>query len=164
MRFIHSIFIGLMMGLVSFNSLAETVYVSSLKAKLLIEPSFKAASITTLNKGTELEIVQKKRNWYQVKTPEQQGWLLKFAVKPTPPNNRISVLPSDEETQLKDVRRRTSTITTAAAARGLAAVSTDSGNDPYKSDMKAVEWMESFVIPSRALQAFAIDIRQGEAE
>lgn len=144
------------------SAAAEVVYVSSVKAKLLSDPDFKSKAILMLKKGEQITVLGQKGPWLNVQTPDQKtGWLSKFLTKPTPPNDRVTVLPGDEGTILKDVRRRTSTITTAAAARGLADVSKGSKADLYVSDMAAVEYMESFQIAPRELKEFADAISRG---
>jgi len=141
------------------TSMAETRYISSTKANLLTEPDFKATKIAKLNKGEEVTIETTQGPWLKVTTINQQnGWLSKFLTKTTPPIDRITVLPGKDASKLKDVRRRTSAITSAAAARGLAASSRGSKEDLYKSDEQAVVYMESFNIQEDDLDIFAEEI------
>lgn len=138
----------------------ETRYISSLKANLLAEPNFKANKIAQLKKGQAVSVLESKGPWLKVSADNQpNGWLSKFLTKSSPPSDRVTVLPSDKETKLKDVRRRTSAITTAAAARGLAASSRGSKEDLYKSDETGVDYMESFRISDSELDVFAKAIR-----
>lgn len=135
---------------------AETRYVSSVKANLLASPDFKANKLAELKKGDAIAIQSTKGAWLEAKTENNQtGWISKFLTKTTPPTDRVTVLPGDEETKLKDVRRRTSAITTAAAARGLAANKRGEKEELYKSDKKAVEYMESFEVTQKELTRFA---------
>lgn len=148
--------------LISFQAKAETVYISSFKAKITDEPKFKADAIINLQKGDKVTVLSKKGAWLKVKTQNNQtGWLSKFLTKKNPPNDRITVLPSDSKVALQDVRRRTSTITTAAAARGLSTLENPSDEDKFKSDPEAVKYMESLQINPRELRSFASEIVEG---
>lgn len=141
---------------------SETRYVSSLSAKLLENPQFKANTIKKLNKGDQLIIANKNGTWLQVKTVDKtSGWISKFLTKSTPPTNRATVLTGEKNNQLKNVHRRTSAITTAAAARGLASRASASTKD-VKSNLKAVKYMESFKISNKELNQFAIPVRGEE--
>lgn len=146
----------IMVWTAQFSYAAETRYISSIKANLLSAPNFKANIVSSLNKGDAVVVKSTKGAWLEITSESNQtGWISKFLTKTTPPSERVTVLPGDTETKLKDVRRRTSAITTAAAARGLAASSEGSKEDLYKSDPKAVEYMESFIIPSNDLETFS---------
>lgn len=147
--------------LISPPVLSEEVrYISSQKAKLLKAPQFKAEVITQLTKGEQIEVTSSKGSWLQVNTQNnQQGWISKFLTKTNPPTDRITVLPGEEDNQLKDVRRRTSALTTAAAARGLAARSANDQSAKHKEDKEAVKYMESFDISDSDLDVFAEAIR-----
>lgn len=140
----------------------DLVYVSSVKAKLMDSPKFKGNSIASLSKGDKLTVVGKKGPWLNVQTADQKtGWVSKFLTKKNPPNDRITVLPGDSKVALQDVRRRTSTITTAAAARGLSTLEKGSEADKFKSDPAGVKYMESFQMNTRELRSFASEIVEG---
>lgn len=139
------------------SAFAEEIrYVSSLKAKLLEAPQFKAPLVAQLNKGDQVFVKKQQGVWLQVSTTSgASGWVSKFLTKTTPPTDRVTVLPGTDENQLKDVRRRTSALTTAAAARGLAAKSARDTSSKYKDNKEAVKYMESFKISEADLNAFA---------
>jgi len=137
----------------------DTRYVSSLSANLLEKPKFKANTVKKLNKGAPLIIANKKGTWLQVETTDKtSGWISKFLTKSTPPVERATVLTGEKNNQLKNVHRRTSAITTAAAARGLASKA-NATTKHVKSDIKAVEYMESFLISNQALNQFAVPVK-----
>lgn len=147
-----------------FSSLAysaETRYVTSNKAALLNAPSFKAEQVLKLKKGTKLSIISKQGKWLEASVDNKtQGWVSKFLTKTTPPSNRATVLTGEESNQLKDVRRRTSALTTAAAARGLAyhSASSDKTNT---SNKQAVTYMESFNFSDELLNTFSAPLKTG---
>lgn len=147
---------------VSGNAIAETRYVSSVKAKLLEQPNFKAATLVQLSKGQAVEILKTKGIWLQASANNKTGWVSKFLVKATPPAERVTVLPGNENTELKDVRRRTSAITTAAAARGLAATARTESEAKHHADVAAVEYMESFKVTPAELYNFGQALTGGE--
>lgn len=139
---------------------AETVFVSSYQAKVLQKPHFKSESITTLKKGDRVEVIDKKGSWLKVLSNRgKQGWLSRFLVKKTPPNNRITVLNETATINIQDVRRRTSALTSAAAARGLTFLE-NAEEDNYQSDVQAVFYMESLIIPPQELNRFTQKIQK----
>lgn len=153
---IHKLVLSLMplcLVLTSFAVYADTRYISSAKAKVLKEPDFKAPILLELEKGNQVDVLKTQGVWLNVQAQDKTGWISKFLVKETLPLEKVTVLPGDDETQLKDVRRRTSAITTAAAARGLAAAE-DQSDDKYSDNLDGVNYMESFRISSQDLQKF----------
>lgn len=151
-RIISSL-LPLCLAITSVAVQADTRYVSSVKAKVLQEPNFASTTLIELTKGETLDVLNAKGTWLNVKTNEKTGWISKFLVAETPPIDKITVLSGEDETELKDVRRRTSAITTAAAARGLAARS-DEQDTQYTKNMAGVQYMESFKVSAKELQAF----------
>ncbi len=134
---------------------AEIRYVSSIHAKLLKQPNFKSELLKQLPKGSRLTVSRKKGTWLNVKTDNQySGWISKFLTKTTPPTERATILTGEKHNLLKNIHRRTSAITTAAAARGLASKA-NANTSHVPTDLKAVIYMESFTITETQLNAFA---------
>ena len=157
--------LSLLALLASFNSYAtETVYISAVKAKVFTEPRFNAPVKTTLTKGNTVTLIKTQGVWVQIEAQspksEIQGWVSKFIISKTPLTERITILPNDEQIKLKDVRRRSSAITTAAAARGLAATIKNNAQDSYAANPEAVDYMESIKISPRELRHFAQPLTQ----
>ncbi|PLA74128.1 hypothetical protein CYQ88_07760 [Hydrogenovibrio sp. SC-1] len=148
------------MVLIPFAAQAEPQYISSNKAKILKEPDFQAEMVAELVKGDQVKVLDQKGVWLNVSFAQKKGWVSKFLVKETPPNDRITVLPGDTETELKDVRRRASAITTAAAARGLAATARAEAGDVVVN-MEGVRYMESFSVTSQELEQFSQPLEGG---
>ncbi len=163
-KFIGGLIIGLSLFVTNTSQANSTAYIASNQAKLLAQPKFTAPTQAILTKGTPITVIHTKGPWAQVKAKipagEKQGWISKFIISKTPPIDRVTVLPGNKEIKLKDIRRRTSAITTAAAARGLADVSRGTKQDRYVSNPKAVEYMESIKISPRELNRFAQPIEQ----
>lgn len=141
-------------------SQAETLYISSLKAQVFSEPNFKSNLIVALPKGTAVESLDKQGTWFKVSYQNDTGWLSKFLVKNHPPLEKITVLEGKPGNELKDVRRRTSAITTAAAARGLAASARQEDTTQNTANLAGVIYMESFDFSEQELNQFADAIQK----
>ena len=139
---------------------AQTLYINSQQAKVMAEPAFNASLLTTLELGAEITQLQQQGAWFQISTSDgTTGWISRFLARDTAPSERVTVLPSDSNIELRDVRRRTSALTTAAAARGLAGSA--EGGDGLASDPEAVKYMESFELSPDQIQAFIQPIITG---
>ena len=118
-------------------------------------PAFSAALVTKIPKGSVLELVEKKGSWYQVKYQTHNGWVSKFLVSKKKPKAKIIV--STEEGSVpnkgRSLRKRASSVSTAAAARGLAS-DEENGVVQRESDREALERIESFEISEEDLDQF----------
>ncbi len=146
----------------SITLATETAYISSLQTKLYAQPNFTAPLKAQLQKGEKVTIKKTQGAWTEVSSTKGEGWVSKFVLSKTPPMSKVTVLPGSEEIKLKDIRRRTSAITTAAAARGLADVAKASQQDRYVSNPEGVRYMESFKIPTRELLKFSQAVQQAD--
>jgi pilus assembly protein CpaB len=63
---------------------SETGTVSTKKAELRSDPSASAAVVVELQKGADLEIVQARGAWFQVRSGESEGWIEASAVTVPP--------------------------------------------------------------------------------
>jgi hypothetical protein len=139
---------------------AQTLYISSQQAKVMAEPAFNASLVTTLSLGDEVTQLSQQGAWFEISMSDgSSGWISRFLARDTPPAERVTVLPADSNVELRDVRRRTSALTTAAAARGLAG-SADSG-DGLASDPEAVKYMEGFSVSPDSIETFMQPIIAG---
>jgi uncharacterized protein YgiM (DUF1202 family) len=131
------------------------LYVRSSQAKLMEAPAFSAALVTKVPKGSVLELVKKKGSWYRVKYQDNSGWVSKFLVSKKKPKAKIIVSTEEDATVSKgrSLRKRASSISTAAAARGLAA-DEENGVVQRESDREALERIESFEISEEDLEQF----------
>lgn len=99
---------------------ATVVYVHSTKAKIYAENSLGSKLVSTAAQGEELEVLEQKSNWYQVRYKGNSGWVSSLLVKASPPMGRVSALQKSKADISKESRRRASVVTLTAAARGLA--------------------------------------------
>lgn len=98
---------------------ADTLYVQSVKAKLLSGPKFSSPVAGEVKKGDKLDIIGSEGRWYQVTTGSLQGWVNKLCVGERPPMARITVIKGNKFDLEDKARKRVSSFTSAGAARGL---------------------------------------------
>ena len=127
------------------------LYVHSIKASLYQAPSISSKEIIELKKGTKVIGTQEKANWYKVRYEDKDGWVYKLMVRKTPPleTKRLfarlkSLFHRIHELREKS-RRRPSSYTTTAAARGLRD-KRQRFADKYGHDYDALEKIESIEI------------------
>ncbi len=98
---------------------AEVCYVQSLKAKVMWEPSFKSTVMREVAKGEALKVLGREGNWVRVKIDFEIGYVSSLVVSKRPPMNRVALIKAEDQDLRQGVRRRASTYSSAAAARGL---------------------------------------------
>lgn len=103
------------------SALAASVYVKSMKAKVLASPKFDSAKVAEVDRGQELGLVGKTDRWMKVKVAGKEGWIPELLVSVEPSKTGASVLGSGSEDISGKARRRASAIATAGASRGLTA-------------------------------------------
>lgn len=133
---------------------ADTYYVQSVKAKVLSAPSFKSTVLGEASKGTKLTAVGKEGNWVKVSYYGKDGYVSALLVTPYPPMARAGLIKADEADFQQGVRRRASTYTSAAAARGLAADDRRRLSGEEKSDYSGLEKMEAFMVTEAEIAKF----------
>ncbi len=115
-------------GLILFFPLtgfSYELYVHSTKAPVYQMPDSGAEKVVTLSKGARISGIKIKGYWHQVSYKGKNGWIYNFMVRNTPPvaqqeiYGRSKSLPHKYELFSKKARRRPSSYTAAAAARGL---------------------------------------------
>jgi hypothetical protein len=133
---------------------AELVYVQSKQAKVFESPAFNAQVVTTAAKGAALEKLAQEGRWLKVSYQDHQGWVPELLVGPRPPLNKISVI-NDEAADLKqNARRRASTTTSTAAARGLRNDDRARQSDDAVADYSALTEMDGFAVSDDEAQEF----------
>ena len=135
-------------------SAANTYYVQSMKAKVLSAPSFKSSVLGEASKGTKLAAAGKEGNWIKVSYYGKDGYVSSLLVTPYPPLARAGLIKTDESEFKQGVRRRASTYTSAAAARGLAADDRRRLSSEEQSDYAGLEMMEAFTVTDAELAKF----------
>ena len=146
--------------LIPANADAYTAYVHSIKATVYKSPSMRSAKLTTLSKGAKLDVKKTKGAWYKVKSNDNKtGWVYKFMVKKKPVTDSgklYSKLRSffyKIESISKKSRRRPSSYTSTAAARGLREKRRHFA-EKYNSDYDALEFIESITISDEEAMEF----------
>lgn len=135
------------------------LYVHSVKAPLYRAPSMGSKKITNLKKGTKIVGIKQKANWYKVKYRGRNGWVYKLMVRKTPPIDnkklfgRLKSLFKRISALRAKSRRRPSSYTTVAAARGLRDKRKRS-SDKYEYNYEALEKIESIEISDDEAMGF----------
>ena len=130
----------------------ETLYIQSVKAKLMSAPSFQAETLEVMDKGSSIEAIESGERWIKVGYHGKQGWVNRLLVAAKPPLKKITVL--DEQAVSQEARRRASSVATSAAARGLTAEDRTRLNEKNGFDYEAVSRMESMVIDESEVWRF----------
>lgn len=98
---------------------AEFIYVQSIKADIMAEPSLNADVKGKAVKGDRLIVIEETAGWYKINFRDKTGWVSRLLVAPAPPMKKVSVITGEEQDIGKESRRRASMLITASAARGL---------------------------------------------
>jgi hypothetical protein len=106
--------------LVATPATAAILYVQGLKAVLYAEPRLGAARVAEVGRGEALTELEAAGGWYRVQAGSRVGWVSRLAVGAKEKGGSVSLLAADGEALEAGARRRASSFTTAAAARGLA--------------------------------------------
>lgn len=99
---------------------AGTLYVQGVKAVLYSEPRLGADRVAEVNRGDRLAELETVPGWYKVSIGQKSGWISRLAVGANAKSGSGSLLATEGEELESGARRRASSFTTAAAARGLA--------------------------------------------
>jgi hypothetical protein len=133
-----------------------TYYVQSVKAKVMSGASFKSVVIAEVARGTQLTVSGRLGGWLKVRFNEQDGYVPYLLVSTHPPFEKTRLIKGeDAEINInKGVRRRASSYTSAAAARGLAQDDRRRLSKNEKADYDSVDKMEAFTLSSDELNRF----------
>jgi len=132
----------------------EIYYVQSLKAKIMWEPSFKAAVMREEPKGQALTGLGREGNWIKVKIDFETGYIHSLVVSKQPPMKRVALINAEDQDIRQSVRRRASTYSSAAAARGLTQEGRKRLSKEEKADYLSLEKMESITVSKEAVDKF----------
>ncbi len=155
MKKIIVVLMGVLVGMAAGTAYSlETYYVQSLKAKVLSAPSFKANVLGEAGKGTKLSAIGKQGSWIKVSYYEKEGYVAAILLSSAPPLARPSLFKTDTSELKQGVRRRASTYTSAAAARGLAADDRRRLGGEDKLDYDGLEKVERYAVPEADLVRF----------
>ena len=119
-KWIRSVIVMLVFALSATVAHSEEVfYVQSLKAKVMAAASFKAKTVGEAARGSKLVVLAKMGTWVKVNYYGKEGYVSALLVSTRPPMEKLSLIKTDDANVSHGVRRRASTYTSAAAARGL---------------------------------------------
>jgi uncharacterized protein YgiM (DUF1202 family) len=134
----------------------QVMYVQSLKAKVMKGPSFRSAIVGEIGKGHMVTLTGKEGNWANVRFgPREEGYISMLLLSKHPPISKQGLIKAEEGVISTSVRRRASTYTSAAAARGLAADDRRRLSVAEKSDYTSLEKIEEFTLPEDEILKFA---------
>ncbi len=138
---------------------AYDLYVKSVKAPVYAMPDTASGLMVTYEKGTKLAGVENKGNWHMIRVKDGTGWVYRFLVGDKPPLNaeENDALINQYKTFSSKARRRPSSYTAAAAARGLREKRKRFA-EKYNLDYKTLEKVEAVQISEAELMSF---IKQG---
>lgn len=144
-------FVGL---LVATNTwAAELVYVQSKQAELLAEPRIGAPVVASLQRGTEVKLLDRQNNWYRVERDEAQGWVFRFMLAEHPPPEKSGPALRDDIDH-EHVRRRASAVVTAGATRGLTPEERSRAHEEGLADYSALTHLDDMVVSEKEVEAF----------
>jgi uncharacterized protein YgiM (DUF1202 family) len=132
----------------------EIYYVQSLKAKVMWEPSFKASVMREVQKGHALTALGKEGSWIKVKIDFETGYISALVMSKQPPLNRVALIKAEDQDIRQGVRRRASTYSSAAAARGLTQEGRKRLSKEEKADYFNLEKIESITVSREAVEKF----------
>lgn len=142
------------LGIPAIAATADEVFVQSVRAAILTAPKLGAKVLVDVHQGDRLVSELIKNGWHKVSYGDQQGWIFGFLVGKTAPRGVVSLLDNADSQQFSEsARRRASSFTTAAAARGLRG-DRKRANQTYQLDYAGVEWMEKNSVNSRDALVF----------
>ncbi len=143
----HSI-IGIFLGaLCAFPVFADSIYfVQSATAKVMSQPSFQSEVIATLKRGDKFNAPKRLGNWIKITRNGKQGYVSALLVANHAPLNKLEVVRAEDVAINNGVRRRASSFSSAAAARGLTKEDRKRADEENKADYSAVTKMESTLV------------------
>ncbi|MBU3915978.1 hypothetical protein KKA14_10625 [bacterium] len=130
---------------------AKSMFVTSLKVNMTEAPKYGTKALLVLKRGDQVEEMSQDKSWVKVKYNNTSGWVHKLVLSDKPPRKRISMLDRKVDITSK-ARKRASTFTSAAAARGLVTADKEELVKKEEHDFVALAKIENvFVDPEEAL-------------
>lgn len=134
---------------------AESVYyVQSLNANVRSDPSFGSKVIAKVAKGQTLTPISREGNWIKIKIDGKEGYISSLLVSTHPPLQKQTVIKAEDEEIKPTARRRASSYTSAAAARGLTDEERKREGIEEGPDYKALDKMESLKVTPEEVKQF----------
>lgn len=140
--------------LISGTLRAEDLYVQSAKAKIMWEPTFKSKVMAEVGSGHKFVSIGKEGNWVKVKFDYEVGYVSSLLLANHPPFAKQGLIKAADSDLRVGVRRRASTYTSAAAARGLAQEGRKRLSKEEKADYYSLEKIEAYTVSSDEISRF----------
>lgn len=135
---------------------AETYYIKSHKVQLTQGPGKTTRLDDILEKGEKVEKIAAEKSWVKIRAKGIEGWVHKFALSKRPPRKRVSLLTRKVDISSK-ARKRASTYTSTAAARGLLDAGKKFLNQKEKPDFVALARLEDQVVDVEEATRFILE-------
>ncbi len=143
------------LALWNFSAYGQNLFVQSVKAELRATPSNSSPSQATLSRGTEVQVLKTQGPWTEVKAGGKTGWCLKLFLSPHKPIGAAALEKELAPSVEKSTRRRSSSYSSAASARGLMSDErTRTGREKYRSDYEAVDKINQEKVSDEAVEKF----------
>jgi len=135
---------------------AEPLYfVQSENAKVMSQPSFKSEVVAKVSLGEKLNVSGKEGNWIKVALGGKTGYISALLISNHAPMKKVGIVKADGAEIDQGVRRRASSYSSAAAARGLTKEDRKRADEEGKADYDAVKKMESVAVKEEDVTRFA---------
>lgn len=132
----------------------EVLYVQSVRAKVMKGPSFKAGVVGEVGQGFKFVSSGREGNWVKVRLDSKEGYVPALLLAAHPPMGKQGLITGQEKEIKQSARRRASTYTSAAAARGLTAVDRKRLNEDGGVNYESLEKMEAFSLSQDEIDLF----------
>jgi len=140
---------------------AESIYfVQSENAKIMSQPSFKSDIVAKVSLGEKLNAIGKEGNWIKVALGDKTGYISALLISNHAPMKKVGVVQADGAEIDQGVRRRASSFSSAAAARGLTKEDSKHAHEEGKADYEAVKKMESVTVKEDEVTRFAAGVKK----
>jgi len=146
--------LALVFTIVQQASAQETQYVQSVKAKVFSAPSFKASVLGEASRGTRLRSIGREGSWMKISYYGKDGYVAAILLSASRPMAKHTMIKAEDTEFQQGVRRRASTYTSAAAARGLAADDRRRLSGDDKLDYDGLERVEKYAVSEAELVRF----------
>ncbi|MDO8412672.1 MAG: SH3 domain-containing protein [Gallionellaceae bacterium] len=134
---------------------AESVYfVQSANAKIWLNSSFASKVIAEVGKGQRLISTGQQGRWIKVNFDGKEGYIPSLLLSTHPPLKRPMIVKAEDAEIRQGVRRRTSSFTSAAAARGLTKEDRERGDIEEGVDFNALHKMEALTFTDNEITQF----------
>ncbi len=129
-------------------------YVQSVKAKVMSGTSFKSPVLGEVGKGFKFISSGKQGSWVRVRFKNRDGYVSSLVLSTHPPLPRAGIIKAEDREIKQGVRRRASSYTSAAAARGLAQDDRRRLSREEKADYDSLDKIESFKLSPDEISRF----------